>query len=158
MFFFNSLCNKVIDVSKLNKLQADLILTLCELEKIFPPSFFDVMIHLMVHLVRELRLCGPVFNRWMFPFERFNKILKSYVRNSLYPEGSIAEGYLKEESIEFCSEFYSGSSRTAGLPKDEEKISGPIGGVTMKSVTEKEGDEVHLLVLHNNSEVEPYVM
>ena len=142
----------------MNKLQADLILTLCELEKIFPPSFFDVMIHLMVHLVRELRLCGPVFYRWMFPFERFNKILKSYVRNRFYPEGSIAEGYLKEESIEFCSEFYRGSSRTTGLPKDEEKISGPIGGVTMKSVAEKERDEAHLSVLRNNSEVEPYVM
>ncbi|XP_074337759.1 uncharacterized protein LOC141674958 [Apium graveolens] len=95
-FFFNSLCNKVVDVSKLNKLQADVILTLCELEKIFPPAFFDVIIHLMVHLVRELRLCGPVFYRWMFPFERFNKILKSYVRNRLYPEDSIAEGYLKK--------------------------------------------------------------
>ena len=79
-FFFNSLCNKVVDVSKLEKLQADVVLTLCELEKIFPPSFFDVMIHLTVHLVRELRLCGPVFYRWMFPFERFNKVLKSYVK------------------------------------------------------------------------------
>ncbi|XP_074356408.1 uncharacterized protein LOC141696122 [Apium graveolens] len=69
-FFFNSLCNKVVDVSKLEKLQADVVLTLCELEKIFPPSFFNVMIHLTVHLVRELRLCGPVFYRWMFPFER----------------------------------------------------------------------------------------
>ncbi|XP_074377002.1 uncharacterized protein LOC141718520 [Apium graveolens] len=82
----------------------------------------------------------------------------SYVRNRFYPEGFIAEGYLKEESIEFCNEFYSGGSSTAGLPKDEEKISGPIGGVTMKSVTEKERDEAHLLVLHNNSEVEPYVI
>ncbi|XP_074360766.1 uncharacterized protein LOC141701019 [Apium graveolens] len=157
-FFFNSLCNKVVDVSKLNKLQADVILTLCELEKIFPPSFFDVMIHLMVHLVRELRLCGLFFYRWMFPFEHFNKILKSYVRNRFYPESYIAEGYLKEESIEFCSEFYSGSSRIAGFPKDEEKISGPIGGVTMKLVAEKERDEAHLSVLLNNSEVGPYVM
>ncbi|XP_074323897.1 uncharacterized protein LOC141660812 [Apium graveolens] len=81
----------------------------------------------------------------------------SMIDMKLY-EGSIAEGYLKEESIEFCSEFYSGSSRIAGLPKDEEKISGPIGAVTMKSVTEKERDEAHLSVLRNNSEVEPYVM
>jgi hypothetical protein len=147
-----------VDVSKLSKLQADLILTLCELEKIFPPSFFDVMVHLTVHLVRELRLCGPVFYRWMFPFERFNKILKSYVRNRFYPEGCIAEGYLKEESIEFCTEFYSESSRTAGLRKDEDNNSGPIGGVTMKSVPEKERDEAHLTVLLNNTEVEPYVM
>ncbi|XP_074328426.1 uncharacterized protein LOC141666335 [Apium graveolens] len=95
----------------------------------------------------------PVCIRSVLP-----KNVRSYVRNRLYPEGSIAEGYLKEESIEFCSEFYSGSSRTTGLPKDEEKISGPIGGVTMKSVAEKERDEAHLSVLRNNSEVEPYVM
>ncbi|XP_074352362.1 uncharacterized protein LOC141691530 [Apium graveolens] len=75
----------------------------------------------------------PVCIRSVLP-----KNVRSYVRNRFYPEGSIAEGYLKEESIEFCSEFYSGSSRTAGLPKDEEKISGPIGSVTMKSVAEKE--------------------
>ena len=68
-FFFNALCTKVVDVSKLDKLQSDLVLTLCELEKIFPPSFFDIMIHLTVHLVREVRLCGPVFYRWMYPFE-----------------------------------------------------------------------------------------
>ncbi|XP_074381134.1 uncharacterized protein LOC141722194 [Apium graveolens] len=62
-FFFNSLCTKVVEVSKLDKLQSDIILTLCELEKIFPPSFFDIMIHLTIHLVRELCLCGPVFYR-----------------------------------------------------------------------------------------------
>ncbi|XP_074336070.1 uncharacterized protein LOC141673238 [Apium graveolens] len=115
-FFFNSLCNKVVDVSKLDKLQSDVIVTLCELEKIFPPSFFDIMIHLTVHLVRELRLCGPVFYRWMFPFERFNKVLKRYVRNRYFQEGCMAESYIKEESVEFCSEFV-GQSGTAGLPK-----------------------------------------
>ncbi|XP_062019453.1 uncharacterized protein LOC133736031 [Rosa rugosa] len=62
-FFFNALCTKVVDVSKLDKLQSDLVLTLCGLEKIFPPSFFDIMVHLTVHLVREVRLCGPVFYR-----------------------------------------------------------------------------------------------
>nr|KAJ0225269.1 hypothetical protein LSAT_V11C100049470 [Lactuca sativa] len=74
--FFNELCSKVIDVSKLGKLQSDIVLTLCLLEKYFPPSFFDVMNHLMVHLVREVRLCGPVHFRWMYPFERYMKTLK----------------------------------------------------------------------------------
>ena len=59
--FFNELCSKVVEVGKLGKLQSDIVVTLCLLEKYFPPSFFDVMIHLMVHLVREVRLCGPVF-------------------------------------------------------------------------------------------------
>lgn len=93
-FFFNALCSKEVDVSKLDKLQSELVVTLCELEKIFPPSFFDIMVHLTVHLVREVRLCGPVFYRWMYPFERFMKVLKGYVRNRYHPEGCIAESYI----------------------------------------------------------------
>ena len=34
---------------------------LCQLEMYFSPSFFDIMIHLIVHLVREIQLCGPIF-------------------------------------------------------------------------------------------------
>ena len=158
-FFFNSLCSKVVDVSKLDKLQADVVITLCELEKKFPPSFFDVMIHLTVHLVRELRLCGPVFYRWMFPFERFNKVLKSYVRNRFHPEGCIAERYLGEESVEFCAEFVRQSCTTAGIPKDHgSKLSGPLSVAVLKSVEEKERDEAHLHVLLNNPEVHPYIL
>lgn len=59
-FFFNAICAKVVDVAKLDKIQSDIVITLCLLEKYFPPSFFDIMIHLTVHLVREVRLCGPV--------------------------------------------------------------------------------------------------
>ncbi|KAL6349375.1 hypothetical protein AAG906_034031 [Vitis piasezkii] len=55
--------SKVVDVSALDKLQNDLVVTLCLLEKYFPPSFFDIMLHLTVHLVREVRLCGPVYLR-----------------------------------------------------------------------------------------------
>ncbi|XP_074356399.1 uncharacterized protein LOC141696112 [Apium graveolens] len=85
------------------------------------------------------------------------KNVRSYVRNRFYPEGCIAEGYLKEESAEFCTGFFSESSRTAGLQKDDDKFSGPVGRVTMKSVAEKEQDEAHFAVLLNNPEVEPYV-
>ncbi|XP_074336630.1 uncharacterized protein LOC141673790 [Apium graveolens] len=150
--------SKVVDVSKLDKLQSDVIVTLCELEKIFPASFFDIMIHLIVHLVRELRLCGPVFYRWMYAFERFNKVLKSYVRNRYYPKGCIAECYLGEESVEFCQEFVKQACTTAGLRKDEGKLSGPLSVMTMKSIDEKERDEAHLHVLLNNIEVQPYIL
>ena len=59
-FFFNALCKNVVYVSTLDKLESELVVTLCLLEKHFPPSFFDIMFHLTVHLVRELRLCGPI--------------------------------------------------------------------------------------------------
>ena len=74
--FFNKIWKKVIDPEELDKLQENIILTLCELETYFPPSFFDVTVHLIVHLVDEIKCCGPVFLRNMYPFERFMGILK----------------------------------------------------------------------------------
>ncbi|XP_035837033.1 uncharacterized protein LOC110894773 [Helianthus annuus] len=65
------------------------------------------MVHLVIHLTREVRLGGPVAFRWMYPIERDLLKLKSYVHNRAHPEGSIAEGYLAEESITFCSRYLS---------------------------------------------------
>ena len=36
---------------------------------------------------------------------RYLSTLKSYVRNRNFPEGSIAEGYLAEECLTFCSRY-----------------------------------------------------
>ncbi|XP_074351470.1 uncharacterized protein LOC141690582 [Apium graveolens] len=149
---------KVVDVSKLDKLQSDVIITLYNLEKIFPSSFFDVMLHLIVHLVLEVRLCGPVFYRWMYVFERLNKVLKSYVRNRYYPEGCMAESYLKEESVEFCTKFMSQTCTTVGIPVEQGKQSGPLSAAIIKVVEEKERDEAHLHVLQNNDDVYPYIV
>jgi len=74
---------------------------LSQLEMYFPPSFFDIMVHLIVHLVREIRLCGSVFLRWMYSKERYMKILKGYVKNQYRSETSIIERYIVEEAIEF---------------------------------------------------------
>ncbi|XP_073152086.1 uncharacterized protein [Henckelia pumila] len=115
-FFFKDICSKVIDVAKLDKLQSDLVVTLCLLEQYFPPSFFDVMVHLTVHLVREVRLCGPVFFRWMYPFERCMKVFKSYVGSRKHPEGCIVQRYSAEEAIEFCSEYLNGID-PVGIPQ-----------------------------------------
>ncbi|XP_057247163.1 uncharacterized protein LOC130589685 [Beta vulgaris subsp. vulgaris] len=41
--FFRKLCGKVIDPKDLDSLQTEITETLCELEKIFVPSFFDIM-------------------------------------------------------------------------------------------------------------------
>ena len=96
------------------------------------------MVHLMVHLPREVKLVGPVSYRWMYPFERsilkfvlliysynhityymtliFIKIfvlrnlytLKKYVRNKARPKGSIAKAYTVNEALIFCSMYLSG--------------------------------------------------
>ena len=53
---------------------------------------------------------------------RFLSKLKSYCRNKRYPEGSIAEGYLAEVCMTFCSRYLEDAetrlnrpSRNAGL-------------------------------------------
>jgi len=78
--FFFSICSKFIDLLKLNELEDEIVVILCELEMFFPPSFFYIMVHLIVHLVKELRLCGPVYLRWMYPVKWYMKILKGYVK------------------------------------------------------------------------------
>jgi hypothetical protein len=42
---------------------------------IFPPSFFDSMEHLHMHLPYEVKVGGPVQYRWMYPFERLDIIV-----------------------------------------------------------------------------------
>ena len=48
--FFQDLCSRTLRKSDLEKLEGRILLILCKLEKYFPPAFFDVMIHLAVHL------------------------------------------------------------------------------------------------------------
>ena len=92
--FFSSICCKVIDPLKLDELEDEIVVILCELEMCFPPYFFDIIVHLVVHLVREARLCGPMYLRWMYPVERYMKILKRYVKNHYRPEASMIESYI----------------------------------------------------------------
>ncbi|XP_068503686.1 uncharacterized protein [Phaseolus vulgaris] len=158
--FFNSICSKEIDSQKLDELEEEIIVILCQLEMFFPPSFFDIMIHLVVHLVREIRLCGPVYMRWMYPVERYMKILKGYVKNQCRPEASIIERYISEESIEFCSEYMS-KAKCIGVPEkgwhSRRFISKSSRGVHVISKSREEVLQAHLYILNNTDEVLPYL-
>ncbi|KAL8155783.1 hypothetical protein AgCh_000986 [Apium graveolens] len=110
--FFRGLWSNVIDLNDLKKLQKDIVDILCRFEMIFIQSLFDIMVHLLVHLCREVEYGGPVQLKSMFPIERFFGKLKSYVRNRSKQEGSIAEGYLAEECVTLCSRFLTGEGET----------------------------------------------
>ena len=90
-FFFHAICSKVIDPVMFDELENEAAIILCQLEMYFPPAFFDIMIHLIIHLVREIKCCGPVYLRWMYPVERYMKILKGYTKNLHRLEASIIE-------------------------------------------------------------------
>jgi hypothetical protein len=74
--FFIAIEHKVIDEEKLLDLERRHFETLCLLEATFPPSFFDLMLHLTAHLAREIWFLGPSYLHQMFPYERFYGFLK----------------------------------------------------------------------------------
>jgi hypothetical protein len=103
--FFRELCSRNLRKDVVKKLKEDIPVILCKLERIFPPAFFDVMVHLCVHLPDEALLRGPVQYGWMYPIERRLGTLKNFVRNRAKPEGSIAEAYMASDTLTFCSRY-----------------------------------------------------
>nr|ASR75326.1 transposon protein [Oryza rufipogon] len=156
--FFNAIGQKVIEPEDLDGLQTDIVNTLCHLEMFFPLSFFDIMVHLPVHLVKQTKLCGPAFLREMWPFERYMGVLKSYVRNRAKPEGSIIEGYTTEEAIEFCVN-YMPDADPIGVPasRHEGRLSG-VGTIGRKRIRPDQASyaQAHYAVLQHMAEVGPY--
>lgn len=67
---FQRICSKTIRVDSIPELRKFAAETLCLLEIHFPPGFFDIMTHLIIHLVDELEICGPIHARWCYSIER----------------------------------------------------------------------------------------
>ena len=111
---------KVVNPAQKAQYMEDVAETLSTLEREFPPSFFDIMVHLMLHLVEELFVCAPMHTHWMYPYERYFKGLKGFVRNLAKPEGSITQGYQVEEALGFVTEYmadYNPTSSAYGIAK-----------------------------------------
>ncbi|KAK1697006.1 hypothetical protein QYE76_013703 [Lolium multiflorum] len=157
--FLNAISQKVINPLTLQNLQKDVLQCLVSFELVFPPSFFNIMTHLLVHLVEEIGVLGPVFLHNMFPFERFMGVLKKYVHNRARPEGSISKGYGTEEVIEFCVDFIP-DLKPIGVPESryEGRLRGK-GTLGKKAITCMDGHsftQAHYTVLHNSILVAPY--
>lgn len=110
--FFRDLCTRTLTEDVITQLGQNIPVVLCNLEKYFPPAFFDVMEHLPIHLPHEAELGGPVHFRWMYPFERFMGHLKGKAKNLARVEGSIVAGSLTEETTHFTSYYFASNVRT----------------------------------------------
>nr|CAM59133.1 putative transposase [Antirrhinum majus] len=104
--FFRALCATELRKSDMEVLQSTIVVTMCKLEKIFPPSFFDSMEHLAIHLPWEAKVGGPVQYRWMYPFERRMFELKRDAGNKARVEASICEAYVMGEIANFSSHYF----------------------------------------------------
>lgn len=158
---FRKLCAKTVDLNDEEQMKSDSAKTMCMLEKEMPPSFFDIMSHLPNHLVEELFLCEPVHTRWMYPYERYFKTLKGYVRNLAKPEGSIAQGYQTEQVLGFITEYMSGyniTSRRVWDDREEPAMVDEIlqGKGKLKVLPEELRIAMHDFVIDNALHLEPY--
>lgn len=92
------------------------------------------------------------------------KTLKDYVRNLARPERCIAQSYLAEECINFCSGFLKKS-----IPVEEKEVRNsdfaskiilerrPISKATLITLTDREKMIAHLAIIMNIAVVEPYL-
>jgi len=111
------LCARTLKVDVLKQMKTDIVI-LCKLEQIFPHEFFDIMVHLAIHLPRETEFRGPVQYRWMYPIERTLGKYKRYVQIRARPEGSIVEGYLVDECLTFVPCGCAGLRRDGTVKKE----------------------------------------
>ncbi|XP_071729257.1 uncharacterized protein [Rutidosis leptorrhynchoides] len=167
--FFKQICARELMVADMLKAQKQLIKLLCTLELIYPPTFFDIMIHLVMHLPEEAIYGGPVYMRWMYPIERYMKKLKNYVRNKAKPEGCIAGGYVADEALTACSMSLEGIQTRFNHPDryaDEpirscefrvfNSLCKFISKGVFKSLARDVQDKLHWYVLDNCSDIEEY--
>ncbi|XP_074288178.1 uncharacterized protein LOC141613344 [Silene latifolia] len=164
--FFRDLCVSTIKVDDVcNCPEKNIPEILCKLEMIFPPSFFNSMEHLPVHLPYEVKVGGPVQYRWMYPFERFLNHLKRKIGNKAYVEGSICNAYLLEEISNFCSFYFEDHIDTKAKNLDignkthlvvstlpelfQDHMGRTTGKCRVRSLEDKEYDCAHKYVLSN---------
>jgi hypothetical protein len=146
------ICARVVEKSEIAALRVYVAETLCFLEVSFPPAFFDVMEHNLVHLVDELELCGPVGGRWMYPCERYLGTLKSFVRNRAQPEASMAKGYVAEEALGFCTEYLNLEQYTKrhiweSEEEESQRASVVEGAGRVYNISDAELDRAHSYVI-----------
>jgi len=108
----------------------------------------------------------------MYPVERFLHTLKGFVRNKARPEGSIAEGYISEECLTFCSRLFEHISTKLNHVERHENAAGsepPSGLCIFGSIDySRKGSSIEILsdidmhtmrfyILTNYDEVTPWV-
>ncbi len=57
---FKKICTKVVDPNNMQVLRVETTKTLNTIKKVLPLACFNIMTHLVVHLMEELELCGLV--------------------------------------------------------------------------------------------------
>jgi hypothetical protein len=105
-YFYRQLCVKEISVEMMQKLENEIPVLLCKMEKFFPPGVFNPMQHLIIHLLYEAKVGGHVQYMWMYHIDRALRYLKPMVRNRVRVEDYLAEAFMLKEVAYFSSVYF----------------------------------------------------
>ena len=146
----------VLDPSNFDSLREEVVEVLCLLERELPPTIFNISMHLLIHLENEIEHCGPVRTRWMYPIERYMKVLKRFVRTRAKPEGSMSKGYSMQEAMGFCTKYmkdFKNVNRRVWDDDEDERVAGEVleGNGRRFKLSHKERSAIHAYVLQNTS-------
>src|SRR6266498_1050817 len=92
--FFNTIAHKVIDPAELSALNIEIAEMLCLLEMVFPLSLFDMMVHLLGHIVDKIKILCPIFLHQMYPFWAIHGRSQALRTESCQPRGLHDSGLL----------------------------------------------------------------
>jgi hypothetical protein len=59
-YFYRQICAKQVSKWMMQKLEKEIVVLVCKMEKIFSPGWFNAMQHLLVHLPWEAKVGGPM--------------------------------------------------------------------------------------------------
>jgi hypothetical protein len=120
------------------------------LEMWWPPVFFDLMTHLIIHLVDELEICGPTVARWCYPIEQQLYVLKKYVRNKVKPEAYMVLSYMYNEAFGFCMEYFALYPHTRCCTWDANEKKANVGEVLVGSGKLKRLFSIEMECIHEH--------
>ena len=107
--------------------------------------------HSKYSLVDFIRIQGPLL---IILSNRYLACLKSHMRNKAHMEGSIAEGYLVDECLTFCSRYLESAETVFNRPIRNSKHSTSV--VLNITLDRKSWIQAHCYVLFNYDEIIPF--
>ena len=95
------LCAEEVDMQAHENLNSTVHKALVLIERDFPLSLQVIVVHLLHHLPKYISRFGPVYNFWMYPYERFNSWVTRRVMSRRFPESTVIETYRLSEWAHF---------------------------------------------------------
>jgi hypothetical protein len=91
----------------MQRLEKEIAMLVCKMEKVFSLGWFNVMQYLIVYLPWEARVGGPMQFKWMYNQERELKKLRSKVHNKARVERCITKAFTCKNITNLSSMYFS---------------------------------------------------